>query len=133
MSNAANLSPKNPLMLVALAAGAWWFMSRRPTSAAYYRPVGPAQPATVGSTVASALTAIGNIFSGPSTSPRSLTDDERRAIRAGDPYYGGTGEGAGVNGTSLDLWYAQVLSDARAYDAAGYDDSATGDPYNQGY
>jgi hypothetical protein len=137
MSAALNLSPKNPMMVVLLAGAAIWALSRRPAAAAaVYRP--SAVGATVQQQAADAarnsqiFSAIGS-FLAPVFQPSVITSAARAAVRSGDPYYGGSGEGAAIGGVIPEWIYDQVAVDAAAWNSyMGTADDATGDPYNPG-
>ncbi|MCM2250848.1 MAG: hypothetical protein NDJ19_00675 [Ramlibacter sp.] len=134
-----NLSPKNPLMVAALALGAVWFLSRRQAVASpnVRQPTVGAASITP-SLVDSALRAVTSLFGGGTRSTQSqeemaARDAAQAAVRAGDPYYGGA---EGIAGTvPSESWYEQVQADAAAYGAAseGWIDYGTGDPYHGGY
>lgn len=115
-----NLSPKNPLMLVALAAGAVWFLSRRQVT--YAGAVRPAPVGTQPSPLAKIIDTAGTILRSLSAPVFNATDPVFR-----DPAYGGS---TGVTGTwaGWSEWYSQVQQDAAAQDAISGNDP-DGDPY----
>lgn len=114
-----NLSPKNPLVIVGLAAGAIWLMSRRTAAAAHaVQPVGPAQ--SNAGVVSQALGAITSLFNSvayggtPVNAADAIRQDQARAaVRAGDPYYGGTGYDAAIAGTAPDNWNQDAANAAQ--------------------
>ncbi len=124
-----NLSPKNPIVVIALAGAAIWLLSRRTASATQLRPT---TNTAVHGTIAPAIEAlrgIVSIFSTPTTSgsaPGVPDEAARAAVRAGDPYYGGAYMATGVDSA----WLDQMQSDADAWKAMNYDTGSTGDPYN---
>lgn len=119
-----NLSPKNPLLIVGLAVGAAWMLSRRATAASSYSAPRVGSGAVNGG-VAQVLANIGALFSGV-TMPRTLSGMDSN----GNPIYNGSGETAGIGGT-VPGWQVQLGSDAAAWHAAGYGDGGgSGDPLN---
>lgn len=136
MSAAANLSPKNPLLLALLIGGGLYLVLRRP-SAAGTPVVRPGVPASAYRT--DQIPILGPVLAAISQAlPTRVSDAEmsareagRAAVRAGDPYYGGD---YGLGGMSIDVWQHQVNSDAAAWSSyVGTADDATGDPYNPGW
>lgn len=122
-----NLSPKNPIVVVALAGAAIWMLSRRRATGATARPAPVGT--TINGTVAPALEALGavlNIFRSPGSAQGVPDESARAAVRAGDPYYGGSNA---INGSTTS-WLDQVAQDAAAWDMTDYYTGSTGDPYN---
>lgn len=130
-----NLSPKNPLVMGALAIGAVWLLSRRAATAGTTARPAPVGASTVNGTVAPALEALGSVLRAAgslfgttaSGSAYGVPDEAARAaVRVGDPYYGGS---AAVTGNDPS-WMLQAELDAAAWRAMNYDTGSTGDPYN---
>ena len=134
----AKLSPKNPLILAALAVGAIYLWNRSRMAGAYAG--GIVQPSAAGASLQQqaldayrnqqVLNVLGGVGSwlGGALQPSVVNEQARAAVRAGDPYYtSGEGQvGGTIPGWVWDQWASDI---AAIQNTPGYI-TPSGDPYN---